>query len=130
MAAWSTCVEAIAQAAHATTTAAGATPIVSTDVDQTWMAPYVGGFASDPDQFNLMGYQSNCDPGCMARQIQGMQTTGKVSSLSKMTIGLDVDQGDTGMTVTSALCGVIVSCCPSFSCSEGLSIKTACAAGR
>lgn len=107
VAAWSTCVEAIAQAAHATTTAAGATPIVSTDVDQTWMAPYVGGFASDPDQFNLMGYQSNCDASCMASQIQAMQTTGKVSSLSKMTIGMDVDQGDTGMTVTSALCGVI-----------------------
>ena len=104
---WSACIQAITQAVHATTTAAGATPIVSTDVDQTWMAPYVGGFAAYPDQFNLMGYQSNCDSSCMARQIQAMQTKGKVSSVSKMTIGMDVDHGDTGMTVTSALCGVV-----------------------
>ena len=104
---WSACVQAIAKAAHATTTAADATPIVSTDVDQTWMAPYVGGFASYPDQFNLMGYQSNCDSSCMVQQIQAMQTKGKVSSLSRMTIGMDADQGDNGMTVTSEQCGVI-----------------------
>ena len=93
---WDTCVQAIAQAAHAATTAAGAKPIVSTDVDQTWMDPYVAGFASYPDQFNLMGYGRTCANNCaqLASDIQTMETEGKVSSASKMTIGIDVEPGD------------------------------------
>ena len=107
VAAWDTCVQAIAQAAHAATTAAGAKPIVSTDVDQTWMDPYVAGFASYPDQFNLMGYTNNCNNSCMAAQVQDLLSTGKVSSAAKMTMGVDVDAGDTGQTVTPAQCGSI-----------------------
>jgi hypothetical protein len=53
---WASCVRAIAQAAHAVKTRAGARPIVSTDIDQSWMDPYVAGFYRWPDQFNLMYY--------------------------------------------------------------------------
>ena len=53
---WATCVQAIAQAAHEVTTHADKTPIVSTDVDQSWMAPDVARFYPWPDQFNLMYY--------------------------------------------------------------------------
>lgn len=109
VAAWDTCVQAISQAAHATTTKAGATPVVSTDVDQTWMDPYIAGFASSPDQFNLMGYSDSCNATCMAGQVRDLLTTAKVPSVSKLTMGMDVDQGDTGATVTPAQCGSIAS---------------------
>jgi hypothetical protein len=107
VAAWDTCVQAITTAAHAAKTQAGNIPLVSTDIDQTWMAPYVAGFASYPDQFNLMGYSNSCDTTCMASQVQDMLTEGKVSSPTKLTMGMDVDAGDTGATVTPSQCGSI-----------------------
>lgn len=107
VAAWDTCVQAIATAAHAAKTQAGNIPLVSTDIDQTWMAPYVAGFASFPDQYNLMGYSNSCDNTCMAGGVQDMITEGHVSSPTKMTMGMDVDSGDTGATVTPAECGNI-----------------------
>lgn len=109
VAAWDTCVQAISQAAHATTTKAGALPIVSTDVDQTWMDPYIAGFAAFPDQFNLMGYSDSCNATCMAGQVRDLLTTAKVPSVSKLTMGMDIDQGDTGATVTPAQCASIAS---------------------
>jgi hypothetical protein len=109
VAAWDTCVQAISTAAHAAATKAGATPVVSTDVDQTWMDPYIAGFASSPDQFNLMGYSDSCSASCMAGQVQDLLTTARVPSPSKLTMGVDVDQGDTGATVTPAQCGSIAS---------------------
>jgi hypothetical protein len=109
VAAWDTCVQAISQAAHATTTAAGATPIVSTDIDQTWMDPDVAGFSTYPDQFNLMGYSNSCSTSCMAGQVQDLLSTGKVPSASELIMGVDTDQGDSGQTVTPAQCGSIAS---------------------
>jgi GH18 family chitinase len=53
---WASCVRALTRAAHAVRTRAGATPIVSTDVDQSWMDPSVARFHRWPDQFNLMYY--------------------------------------------------------------------------
>lgn len=53
---WAGCVRAIARAAHAVRTRAGARPIVSVDVDQSWMDSHVAGFYRWPDQFNLMYY--------------------------------------------------------------------------
>jgi hypothetical protein len=100
-------VQAITTAAHSATTKAGATPIVSTDVDQTWMDPYVAGFASAPDQFNLMGYSNSCDTSCMAQQVHDLLTTARVPAVTKLTMGLDIDAGDTGATVTPAQCGNI-----------------------
>ena len=77
VAAWDTCVQAISQAAHAARTQAGATPIVSTDIDQTWMDSDVAGFATYPDQFNLMGYSNSCNNSCMAAQVRDLLDDGQ-----------------------------------------------------
>jgi hypothetical protein len=68
---WTNCVRSIAQAAHATLTKAGKTPIVSEDVDESWMDSAVANFAQYPDQFQLMYYgypvgSWNCGAGSPA----------------------------------------------------------------
>ena len=61
---WTTCAEAIATAAHATTTAAGARPLISEDVTTNWMGSWIAPFQSYIDQFNLMTYGDSCANSC------------------------------------------------------------------
>jgi hypothetical protein len=91
---WSQCVQAIAQAAHHATTQAGRTPIVSTDVDQSWMDSAVAKFEQWPDQFNLMyyGYPTgsySCANSCakVNALVQEMHVTGHVP-YDEMVLGM------------------------------------------
>ena len=87
---WATCVQAIYNAAHAATTQAGKTPIVSTDVDESYMDSDVAKFYQYADQFNLMYYGDpagswNCGAGApygtcatVNTSVQKLHTTGHV----------------------------------------------------
>ena len=90
-AAMNTCAEAIASAAHATTTAAGARPLVSEDVTTPWMGSWVAPFQSDIDQFNLMTYGDSCANSCsqFASDIQSTIQEG-VTEKSKFVLGIDL----------------------------------------
>jgi hypothetical protein len=118
---WNTCIQAITLAAHAVKTQAGNTPIVSTDVDQSWMDPDVAGFYQWPDQFNLMyyGYPTgsySCADNCASvdRLVQGLHNTGHVP-YSKMVLGMSPGGGQaqccyTDLATTStAVSGTITS---------------------
>jgi hypothetical protein len=110
---WASCVQAISQAAHAVTTQAGNTPIVSTDIDQSWMDSNVAGFYQSPDQFNLMyyGYPTgsySCANNCakVSSLVQGMHNTGHVP-FNKMVLGMSPGGGqaqccDVNLATTSA----------------------------
>jgi hypothetical protein len=96
---WTACEQSIAQAAHAATTQAGATPLVSTDVDQSWMDSAVAKFEQWPDQFNLMyyGYPTgsySCANSCsqVNALVQGMHTTGNVP-YNRMMLGMSPGGG-------------------------------------
>ena len=96
---WSTCVQTIAQTAHDATTQAGRTPLVSTDVDQSWMDSAVAKFEQWPDQFNLMyyGYPTgsySCASGCarVNSLVQGMHVTGHVP-YDEMVLGMSPGGG-------------------------------------
>jgi hypothetical protein len=91
---WANCVQTLAQVAHQATTAAGRTPIVSTDVDQSWMDSAVSRFSQWPDQFNLMyyGYPTgtySCASACSTVNslVQGLHTTGHVP-YDEMVLGM------------------------------------------
>jgi hypothetical protein len=113
---WSQCVQAIAQAAHHATTQAGKTPIVSTDVDQSWMDPAVATFAQWPDQFNLMyyGYPTgsySCANSCakVNALVQELHVTGQVP-YDKMVLGMSPGGGQapccyTNLASTAAVVG-------------------------
>ena len=97
---WSSCVRAIAQAAHSATTQAGATPIVSTDVDQSWMDPAVARFEQWPDQFNLMYYgfptgSYSCADACsqVNSLVQALHNTGHVP-YGEMVLGMSPGGGE------------------------------------
>jgi hypothetical protein len=96
---WNTCIQAITTAAHAVKTQAGNVPIVSTDVDQSWMDPDVAGFYQWPDQFNLMyyGYPAgsySCIDSCVRvnQLVQGLHNTGHVP-YNKMVLGMSPGGG-------------------------------------
>ena len=96
---WTSCVKSIAQAAHRATTQAGATPLVSTDVDQSWMDPAVAQFERWPDQFNLMyyGYPTgsySCANACsqVDHLVQEMHTTAGVP-YREMMVGMSPGGG-------------------------------------
>ncbi len=96
---WSQCVRAIAEAAHHATTRAGRTPIVSTDVDQSWMDAAVARFEQWPDQFNLMyyGYPTgsySCANSCakVSALVQEMHVTGHVP-YDEMVLGMSPGGG-------------------------------------
>jgi hypothetical protein len=96
VAAWDTCVQAIANAAHATTTAAGARPIVSEDVTTNWMGSYVADDVAYIDQFNLMTYGDTCANNCssFASDIQDTVSEG-VTNRAKFVLGIDlIDNGN------------------------------------
>ena len=91
--------QSIAQAAHAVKTQAGNTPIVSTDMDQSWMDSDVAGFYQWLDQFNLMyyGYPTgsySCANDCsrVNSLVQGMHNTGHVP-YNKMVLGMSPGGG-------------------------------------
>jgi GH18 family chitinase len=91
VAAWDTCVQAIATAAHATTTAAGARPIVSEDVTTPWMGAYLTNDVAYIDQFNLMTY------GESTSQVGNDVATTAADGIpkAKMVIGIDlIDSGE------------------------------------
>jgi hypothetical protein len=110
---WATCVQSIAQAAHQATTQAGATPIVSTDVDQSWMDSSVAKFEQWPDQFNLMyyGYPTgsySCANSCsqVNSLVQGLHNTGHVP-YGEMVLGMSPGGGqaqccDVNLSTTAA----------------------------
>jgi GH18 family chitinase len=91
VAAWDACVQAISTAAHATTTASGARPLVSEDVTTPWMGVYLTNDVSYIDQFNLMTY------GESTSQV-GSDVASSVAAgipKSKSVIGVDiVDYGE------------------------------------
>jgi chitinase len=91
---WTACEQSIAQAAHSATTQAGAIPLVSTDVDQSWMDSAVSKFEQWPDQFNLMyyGYPTgsySCANSCsqVNTLVQGLHNTGDVP-YNRMMLGM------------------------------------------
>ena len=57
---WTGCAEAIIDAAHAATTQAGRSPIVSEDVITNWEGPWIQPYQSTLDQINLMTYGDTC----------------------------------------------------------------------
>lgn len=89
-AAMTTCVEAIATAAHATTTAAGARPLISEDVTTPWMGSWVAPFQSYIDQFNLMTYGDTCANQCSTFVADIQQTASQGVPKDKMVLGIDL----------------------------------------
>ena len=128
---WAQCVQTITQAAHAATTQAGRTPIVSTDVDQSWMDSAVATFEQWPDQFNLMyyGYPTgsySCANACATVNalVQRLHTTGHVP-YDEMVLGMSPGGGqaqccysDLATTTTAVDTGGAVS---ALTLSSGLS---------
>jgi hypothetical protein len=99
LALWATCVQTISLAAHAATTEAERTPIVSTDVDQSWMDSSVARFSQWPDQFNLMyyGYPTgsySCANNCATVNslVQGLHGSGHVP-YDEMVLGMSPGGG-------------------------------------
>jgi hypothetical protein len=96
---WDTCIEAITAAVHAVKTQAGNVPIVSTDIDQSWMDSDVADFYQWPDQFNLMYYGDpagsySCIDNCVRvnQLVQGLHNTGHVP-YDKMVLGMSPGGG-------------------------------------
>jgi chitinase len=89
-AAMTTCVEAIATAAHAATTAAGARPLISEDVTTPWMGSWVAPFQSYIDQFNLMTYGDTCANQCSTFTSDIQATISQGVPKAKMVLGIDV----------------------------------------
>jgi hypothetical protein len=112
---WDTCVQAIANAAHATTTAAGARPYISADVTTNWMGSYYANDVAYVDQFNLMTYGDTCIGGCstFASDIQDTYTQGLPKA--KMVLGIDVVDASPQQS-NPADCGSIAS----YALSQGL----------
>ncbi len=88
-AAMTTCVEAITSAAHATTTAAGARPLISEDVTTPWMGSWVTPFQADVDQFNLMTYGDTCANQCSTFASDIQRTASQGVPKAKMVLGID-----------------------------------------
>jgi hypothetical protein len=88
VAAMTTCVEAIADAAHAATSRAGKTLWVSQDVITNWQGPWVAPSQSSIDQFNLMTYGD--DLATLNADVQATHNQGL--PYAKMTVGVDVDE--------------------------------------
>jgi chitinase len=88
-AAMTTCIEAIASAAHATTTAAGGRPLISEDVTTPWMGPWVAPSNAYVDQFNLMTYGDTCTPSCATFASDTQKTYAQGVPKAKMVLGID-----------------------------------------
>lgn len=88
--AMTTCVEAITAAAHATTTAAGARPLITEDVTTPWMGSWVAPFQAYIDQFNLMTYGDTCANQCASFNSDIQQTVSQGVPKAKMVLGVDI----------------------------------------
>jgi hypothetical protein len=86
--AMTTCIEAIATAAHAATSHAGERLYVSEDVITNWQGPWVAPSQSSIDQFNLMTYGD--DLATLNSDVQATHRQGL--PYAKMTVGIDVDE--------------------------------------
>lgn len=89
-AAMTTCVEAIATATHAATTAAGARPVVTEDVTTPWMGSWIAPVQSYVDQFNLMTYGDTCANQCATFASDIQQTISQGLPKAKMVLGIDL----------------------------------------
>ena len=87
---WDTCVQTIANVAHATTTAAGARPIISEDVTTNWMGAYVKNDVPYVDQFNLMTYGDSCGNNCSSFASDIQTTYNQGIPKAKMVLGIDL----------------------------------------
>jgi chitinase len=88
-AAMTTCIEAISTAARATTTAAGARPLITEDVTTPWMGPWVSPSNAYVDQFNLMTYGDTCTPSCSTFASDVQKTYSQGVPKAKMVLGID-----------------------------------------
>lgn len=88
VAAMTTCVEAIASAAHAAKSQAGKTLWVSEDVITNWQGPWIAPSQSSIDQLNLMTYGD--DLATLNADVQASHRQGL--PYAKMTVGVDVDE--------------------------------------
>ena len=84
--AMTTCIVAIASAAHAATSQAGKTLLVSQDITTPWMGPYAAPSQSYIDQFNLMTYGDNLTQ--LNADVQATYNQGL--PYAKMMVGVDV----------------------------------------
>jgi hypothetical protein len=84
------CIEAIARAAKATKTQAGATPLLSEDITTPWMGTYAAPSQASVDQFNLMTYGDTCAPSCASLQADVNATENQGLPASKFVNGIDV----------------------------------------
>jgi len=89
--AMNTCIQAIADAAHATITTGGKRAIVTEDVTTPWMGSWLKEDVPYIDQFNLMTYTSTVD-----QQNSDVQATHSQGiPYAKMVIGVDlIDNGE------------------------------------
>jgi len=81
------CVEAIAAAAHAATSRAGKPLWLSEDVITNWQGAWMAPYATRIDQFNLMTYGN--DLATLASDVRVTHSQGV--PYSKMVVGIDVD---------------------------------------
>ena len=112
---WTTCADAIATAAHATTSA-GHEPIVMEDVITNWEGSWVQPYVNDLDQINLMSYGDTCSSAtsCPTFQTDATDTLNQVcpsggacvaTQAAKFTLGLDMADNPT----TESSCGLAAS---------------------
>lgn len=87
--AMTTCIRAIASAAHAAKSRAGKPLLVSADVTTNWMGPWFAPSKSSVDQFNLMTYGD--DLGTLDSDVH--DTFNQGLPYAKMTVGVDVADG-------------------------------------
>jgi Glycosyl hydrolases family 18 len=92
-AAMTTCVKAITTAAHATTTASGARPLISEDVTTPWMGSWIAPFQSYVDQINLMTYGDTCANHCSTFASDIQKTYSQGIPKAKMVLGIDLIDG-------------------------------------
>ncbi len=109
---WTKCAEAIIGAAHAATTKAGHSPIVSEDVITNWEGPWIEPYQSKLDQINLMTYGDTCssptrcpafaaDVSATLRQLCPHGGSCVAAAKRRLLLGLDMDDDPR----TKASCG-------------------------
>jgi chitinase len=112
-----TCVKAIATAAHAATTGVDTRPLISEDITTPWMGSWIAPFQAYVDQFNLMTYGDTCANQCSTFASDIQQTYSQGIPMAKMVLGIDLidsypPPGDCGNTAHYAaqqgIAGVMV----------------------
>jgi hypothetical protein len=107
---WDACVQAISNAARATTTAAGRVPRISADVTTNWMGRYYAKDVAYIDQFNLMTYGDTCTGGCSSFSSDVTDTYKQGLPKDKMVLGIDlIDRTPQHADPSGTDCGNIAS---------------------